>query len=118
MIVDDSRVIRKVSRTIVESVGYEVTEAENGEEALAKCKVAMPALILLDLMMPVMDGAEFHGHLRRDPRLADIPVVLLTADAHARERAEAMGIETYLKKPVDIEDLIAVITDHARPAGL
>jgi two-component system chemotaxis response regulator CheY len=64
LIVDDSRVVRKVSRRIVESLGYQVTEAENGEEALARCKAAMPDLVLLDWDMPVMTGIEFISRLR------------------------------------------------------
>jgi two-component system chemotaxis response regulator CheY len=64
LIVDDSRVVRKVSRRIVESLGYQVTEAENGEEALARCKAAMPDLVLLDWDMPVMTGIDFITKLR------------------------------------------------------
>src|SRR5688500_20410976 len=65
LIVDDSRVIRKVSRHIVESFEFEVSEAENGQDALAKCEAGMPDLILLDWNMPVMNGIEFIAALRR-----------------------------------------------------
>ncbi|HEU4650618.1 MAG TPA: response regulator, partial [Croceibacterium sp.] len=65
LIVDDSRVIRKVSRHIVESFEFEVSEAENGQDALAKCEEGMPDLILLDWNMPVMNGIEFICELRR-----------------------------------------------------
>ena len=65
LIVDDSRVIRKVSRHIVESFEFEVTEAENGQDALARCEEGMPDLILLDWNMPVMNGIEFIFELRR-----------------------------------------------------
>ena len=65
LIVDDSRVIRKVSRHIVESFEFEVTEAENGQDALAQCEEGMPDLILLDWNMPVMNGIEFISELHR-----------------------------------------------------
>ena len=64
LIVDDSRVIRKVSRHIVESFAFEVTEAENGQDALAQCEEGMPDLILLDWNMPIMSGIEFIVALR------------------------------------------------------
>jgi two-component system chemotaxis response regulator CheY len=63
LIVDDSRVIRKVSRHIVETLGFEVDEAADGQEALAKCDIAMPDVILLDWNMPVMSGLQFLGKL-------------------------------------------------------
>ncbi len=64
LIVDDSRVVRRISRQIVESLGYVVTEAENGEEALARCRADMPGLILIDWDMPVMTGIQFITQLR------------------------------------------------------
>ena len=67
LIVDDSRVIRKVSRHIVETLGFEVDEAADGQEALAKCDEGMPDVILLDWNMPVMSGIEFLTQLRDRP---------------------------------------------------
>ena len=67
LVVDDSRVIRKVARRIVEDMGFEVTEAADGLEALAACRTAMPDAILLDWNMPAMDGVEFLRLLRREP---------------------------------------------------
>lgn len=64
LIVDDSRVVRKVSRPMLESFGYQVFEAENGEEALARCRADMPDLVLVDWDMPVMGGIEFVTQLR------------------------------------------------------
>jgi two-component system, chemotaxis family, chemotaxis protein CheY len=64
LIVDDSRVVRSVSRSIVQGLGYRILEAENGEEALARCRVDMPDLILLDWDMPVMTGIQFISALR------------------------------------------------------
>lgn len=64
LIVDDSRVVRRVSRQIVESLGYQVIEAENGQEALARCRIDLPDLILLDWEMPMMSGIDFITALR------------------------------------------------------
>ena len=106
LIVDDSRVIRKVSRHIVEGFGFEVSEAENGLAALDRCREAMPDLILLDWNMPVMSGMEFLRALRQADR--DQPkVVFCTTEndiAHIRA-AIAAGADEYVMKPFDRETL-------------
>jgi two-component system chemotaxis response regulator CheY len=100
-------VIRKVSRHIVESFAFEVTEAENGQDALAKCEDAMPDLILLDWNMPVMNGIEFIAALRRIEGGAQPKVVFCTTEndvAHIREAIEA-GADEYVMKPFDHDTL-------------
>jgi two-component system chemotaxis response regulator CheY len=67
LVVDDSGVVRKIARRILEEMDFQITEAEDGEKALEACKRAMPDAVLLDWNMPVMDGYEFLGHLRRMP---------------------------------------------------
>ena len=67
LVIDDSSVIRKVARRILESLDFQIVEAEDGEKALEVCKRAMPEAVLLDWNMPVMDGYEFLGNLRRMP---------------------------------------------------
>jgi two-component system, chemotaxis family, chemotaxis protein CheY len=107
LIVDDSRVIRKVSRHIVESFGFAVLEAENGQDALSQCTEAMPDLILLDWNMPVMSGIEFILALRQKPWGAKPKVVFCTTEndvAHIRE-AIAAGADEYVMKPFDHETL-------------
>jgi two-component system chemotaxis response regulator CheY len=107
LIVDDSRVIRKVSRHIVESFEFEVSEAENGQDALAQCKEALPDLILLDWNMPVMNGIEFIGALRRLSGGSQPKVVFCTTEndvAHIREAIEA-GADEYVMKPFDHDTL-------------
>lgn len=105
LIVDDSRVIRKVSRHIVESFAFEVTEAENGQDALAKCGDAMPDLILLDWNMPVMSGLEFLGKLRKMPG-GDGPQVVFCTTENTRDKiltALEAGATEYIMKPFDQE---------------
>jgi two-component system chemotaxis response regulator CheY len=107
LIVEDSRVIRKISRHIVESLGLIVAEAENGQHALESCGHAMPDVILLDWNMPVMDGIEFLRALRARPDGAAPKVVFCTTeydDAHIRE-AIATGADEYVMKPFDHETL-------------
>jgi two-component system chemotaxis response regulator CheY len=107
LIVEDSRVIRKVSRHIVESLGMLVGEAEDGRQALDCCDQAMPDLILLDWNMPVMDGIEFLRALRARPDGAAPKVVFCTTEydaSHIRE-AIAAGADEYVMKPFDHETL-------------
>jgi two-component system chemotaxis response regulator CheY len=107
MIVDDSRVIRKVSRHLLEGMGFEVGEAGNGQEALEACAVAMPELILLDWNMPVMSGIEFIKALRASEAGKAPKVVFCTTEndvPHIREALSA-GADEYVMKPFDRETL-------------
>ncbi|HUQ13878.1 MAG TPA: response regulator [Novosphingobium sp.] len=103
LIVDDSRVVRKVSRRIVEGLGYAVTEAENGEEALARCRAAMPALILLDWDMPVMTGIEFLTAVRALDGGDRPKAMFCTSHAapHDIHQGFAAGADEYVTKPFD-----------------
>ena len=103
LIVDDSRIIRKVARRIVEGLGFEVDEAADGIEALSYCVGLMPDVILLDWNMPVMDGMTFIRRLRGLPG-GDKPKVLFCTIETAPERiAEALtaGADDYVMKPFD-----------------
>lgn len=111
LIVDDDPDIREVLVTILGMHGYHVVAATDGADALEKLRGAgcqRPCLILLDLMMPGMNGVQFRAEQVSDPALASIPVVVLSGDGRAAEKAHAMGLE-WLKKPVDLETLLATI---------
>ncbi|MEO6153042.1 MAG: response regulator [Croceibacterium sp.] len=103
MIVDDSRVVRRFSRVIVERLGFHVTEAEDGAEALARCAGAMPDLILLDWNMPVMTGIQFCGALRAQPGGRHPKVVFCTTENEPAFIGEAIaaGADGYVVKPFD-----------------
>ena len=107
LVVDDSRVIRKVSRHILETLGFAVDEAENGQEGLDKCAESMPDVILLDWNMPVMTGIEFIVELRQREGGDQPKVVFCTTEndvAHIREAISA-GADEYVMKPFDHETL-------------
>ncbi|TRD10120.1 response regulator [Erythrobacter insulae] len=103
LIVDDSRVIRKVSSKIARSLGYVPIEAENGEEALARCKKSMPAVVLTDWNMPEMDGIEFVRQLRAIPTPKEPIVMFCTSNGEAKDIHEGIGAgaDDYIIKPFD-----------------
>ena len=103
LIVDDSRVIRKVSSKIAISLGYVPIEAENGEEALARCKKSMPDLVLTDWNMPEMDGIAFVTKLRSIPTPKEPVVVFCTSNGEAKDIHDgiAAGADDYIVKPFD-----------------
>lgn len=107
LIVDDSRIIRKVARRIVEGLGFIVDEAGDGSEALAHCSADMPEVVLLDWQMPVMDGMTFIRRLRALPGGAAPKVIFCTIETRADRIAEALaaGADEYVMKPFDGEIL-------------
>ena len=109
LVVDDSAVIRKVARRILETLNLEVADAEDGESALEHCAVAMPDVILLDWTMPRMDGYEFLRALRQRPDGGSPKVLFCTTenDIGAIARALHAGADEYIMKPFDREILLA-----------
>lgn len=109
MVVDDSRVIRKVAARIAQSLDYRVIEAENGEEALALCKRAMPDLVLTDWQMPEMDGIEFVTQLRAIPTPRSPRIIFCTSKGTAKEVHQGIraGADDYIVKPFDAAALTA-----------
>ena len=103
LIVDDSRVIRKVSRRILEDLGFEVAEASNGVEAMAWCDAMMPDAILLDWAMPEMDGLTFVRQLRVEPGGTAPKVVFCSSETSLERIREALdaGADEYIMKPFD-----------------
>ncbi len=107
LIVDDSKVIRKVARRILETLEFAVEEAEDGRDALQRIELRMPDVILLDWNMPVMSGMEFLRNLRQSPHSVQPKVVFCTTEndiGHIRAALEA-GADEYVMKPFDRETL-------------
>lgn len=105
LVVDDSSVIRKVARRILEDLQFSVDEAADGQEALDKCRIAMPDAIFLDWNMPVMDGLEFLKALRDEEGGKGPKVVFCTTENDVAHIAKAMraGANEYIMKPFDRE---------------
>ncbi|WP_407186627.1 PleD family two-component system response regulator [Bradyrhizobium centrosematis] len=108
LVVDDSSVVRKIARRILEGLEFEVTEAEDGSKALEICQRQLPDAVLLDWNMPVMDGFEFMGHMRRLPGGDQPKVVFCTTENNVAHIAQALsgGANEYIMKPFD-KDIIA-----------
>jgi two-component system chemotaxis response regulator CheY len=103
LIVDDSRIIRKVARRILEDLGFEVSEAADGAEAMAYCRSEMPNAVLLDWNMPVMDGMTFLRQLRAEPGGGEPTVLFCTVENDPARITEALdaGADEYVMKPFD-----------------
>jgi PAS domain S-box-containing protein len=103
LIVDDEPVGRRILEVLLADQGYHLVSASNGPEALAQAAMLTPDLILLDIMMPNMDGFEVCQHLRADPLLAEVPVVMVTAldDRESRLRGIEVGADDFITKPID-----------------
>lgn len=113
LIVDDDPRNRKLIETLLRVDGFEVTSADSGAAALAAVSAALPDLVLLDLMMPDMDGFEVVRRLKADPVANRVPIVMVTAldDAASRARLAAAGVERVLVKPVDRWQLKALMAE-------
>jgi CheY-like chemotaxis protein len=117
LVVDDDEDIRAVILLLLDMAGYAAVGAADGLEALERIQSrGRPALVLLDLRMPRLNGPGFVGALRADPALAAVPIVVLSGDAMASEIASSLGVSGCLKKPVDLEDLVGAVDRHC-PAG-
>jgi len=115
LIIDDDSSIREVLGEMLSEDGFIVDQAENGAEGLRRAAVEpIPDVILLDLMMPVMDGWQFRLEQRRDPRLAKIPVIALSADSSPK--AAAVASELYIAKPYDYDVVLEAIRGVLRAA--
>jgi CheY-like chemotaxis protein len=112
LVVDDDAAIRESLADLLGDEGYNVVTAMNGVDALQKLRARVrPCVILLDLMMPVMNGQQFYIEQQQDPELASIPVVVISADGNVRQKAVPFGGE-YLAKPVRIETVLTVVERH------
>ncbi len=113
LIVDDDRDIREMLEAVLAADGYEAQTAVDGLDALERLRRgAPPELILLDMMMPRLDGEQFLKAMRSDASTAGIPVIILTGHPAGRQRAVELGVN-WLTKPVEIEDLEAAVAHAA-----
>lgn len=115
LVVEDDTDIREALMGVLEEEGYDVVGAGNGREALDALREGpRPALILLDLMMPFMNGWQFRAEQKLDANLSEIPVVVVSADANVGQKAASLEAVGHLKKPVELDALLAVVARFAR----
>ena len=112
LVVDDDPDILDAVCDILEGEGYRVARARHGLEALERLEAERPSLVLLDLMMPVMDGPSFATALRQRRMERPVPVVVISADGNP-QKAQAVGAQGYLAKPFDIDALLAQVAELA-----
>ena len=113
LVIEDDRYILETLVELLTEEGYSVSSAVNGEEALTllKSMIALPHLILLDLMMPIKDGLAFRQEQKCHPKLSEIPVVLMSADGQIDLRRDQLGLKYHLKKPIDLDQILTMMKD-------
>jgi CheY-like chemotaxis protein len=111
LLAEDDPANQFVFRKVLERAGYQILIVEDGKKALEACRVQRPDLVLMDLMMPVMDGLEAASRMSRDPRLDGVPIIALTARTMPgdKERSRLAGCNDHISKPVSIDGLLSVV---------
>lgn len=114
LIIEDDVYIQDSLKMLLELEGFDVACANNGQEGIDFLNAThiLPNLILLDLMMPIKDGFEFRNEQMNNIKFATIPIVVVTAEGTRSERKEKLNAKAILKKPVDIDHLVAVVRQH------
>jgi DNA-binding response OmpR family regulator len=117
LVVDDEPTLRELVAEALREAGYLIDTAANGAEALELMRRDVPHAVILDLMMPLLDGAGFINLKRLNPRFAAVPVLLVTAAYGAYDAAERLGASACLTKPFELDELLAAV-DRLVGAGL
>lgn len=122
LIVEDHEKNRKLVRDVLQHKGYQTMEAESAEEGIRMALESPPALILMDIQLPGMNGIEALGHLRADSRTKGIPIIAVTASAmtHDRQKIMAAGFDGYQTKPINVKaflEAVGQLLDRARKRG-
>ena len=114
LIVEDQEDNRRILRDLFASAGYELIEAESGEDALAALATSRPDLILMDIQLPVMDGYEATRQIRTNPDLKSVPIIAVTSYALAGDEAKALavGCNAYVSKPYSPRALLAKVREY------
>ena len=113
LIVEDNEKNRKLVRDVLQFRGYQTLEAETAEEGIRLAQESRPALILMDIQLPGMNGIEALGRLRADPRTKKIPVIAVTASAmtHDRQKIMAAGFDGYQSKPINVKEFVVAVRE-------
>ena len=113
LIVEDNEKNRKLVRDVPQHKGYRTAEAETAEEGIRLAQESRPALILMDIQLPGMNGIEALGRLRADPKTKKIPVIAVTASAMTQDRQKIMaaGFDGYQSKPINVKEFVAAVRE-------
>ena len=113
LIVEDNEKNRKLVRDVLQFKGYQTIEAETAEVGLVLARESRPALILMDIQLPGMNGIDALAHLRTDEATRHIPVIAVTASAmmHDRQKILAAGFDAYQSKPIDVKGFLALVAE-------
>jgi two-component system cell cycle response regulator DivK len=111
LIVEDHEKNRRLVRDVLQFKGYQTLEAETAEEGIRLAQESGPALILMDIQLPGIDGITALGRLRADPRTANIPIIAVTASAmtHDRQKIMAAGFDGYQTKPINVKEFLEAV---------
>jgi CheY-like chemotaxis protein len=112
LIVEDDDDVRGALAAFLEAEGYSVLEASDGAAGLRELRAQSVCLVLLDLWMPNMNGWEFRAEQMKDAALADVPVVVISADHAAARKATALGVSGYMTKPIELPELLDWVARH------
>lgn len=116
LVVEDDLSVQQLLAATLQLEGFTVSTASNGAEALVRMRQSRPCLVLLDLMMPVMDGEEFRAEQLEDPRLADVPVVCISAIYDAQARAARMRAVACVEKPFNLDAVVKLAKERCAAA--
>ena len=120
LIVEDNEKNRKLVRDVLQHTGYKTLEAETGEDGVRLAQESHPALVLMDIQLPGMNGIEALGRLRADAKTKKIPVIAVTASAMTHDRAKIMsaGFDGYQSKPINVKEFLVAVREMLdRPRG-
>lgn len=111
LIVEDNERNRRQVRDVLQFRGYQTIEAETGEDAVRMARERQPALVLMDIQLPGIDGITALGQLRSDPTTRSIPIIAVTASAmtHDRQKIMAAGFDGYQSKPINVKEFLEVV---------
>ena len=112
LVVEDDQSIRELLVELLETEGYSVSSANNGKEALDSLKTEIrPDLILMDLMMPVMDGYQFRTEQLKNSLWSNIPTIVMSAETNAREKLKPYNVSGFLSKPVELDTILKTLSE-------
>jgi two-component system cell cycle response regulator DivK len=114
LVVEDQEDNRQILRDLLTNAGFDMVEAENGEEAIASAQASRPDLILMDIQLPILDGYEATRRIKADPNLKSIPIIVVTSYALSgdEEKARLAGCDDHVAKPFSPRQLLAKIKEY------